>query len=99
MKKDMEISGGRYYIGCDGCDDWWKKILLTVLQECCGVIYGFIYIYITLLSTSIHSHQGKEKKKPPEFRDNNIPNHCRGEKKNNSLREKIKIKGQLRHTS
>ena len=46
-------------------------------------IYIYIYIFTNLLSTSIHGYQEKEKK-TPEFRDNNIPNHCLGgkEKKN-----------------
>ena len=35
-------------------------------------------IYTNLLSTSIHGYQ--EKEKTPEFRDNNIPNHCLEEK-------------------
>ena len=41
MKKDMEINGGKWYIRCDGCDGWWKKMVLTVFQVWCGVICAF----------------------------------------------------------
>ena len=45
-------------------------------------IFRSIHIHIVtkLLSTSIHGYQVKEEKKSSEFRDNNIPNHCLGEK-------------------
>ena len=64
-----------------------------------NIIYIYIYIYIyilltDLLSTSIPGDKKKEKN-PPEFRDNNISNHCLEEKK--VYREKKKV--QLRHTN
>ena len=56
----------------------------------------YIYIFTNLLSTSIHGDKEKEKI-TPEFKDNNISDHCLG-KKEKDYREKKRI-GQLRHTS
>ena len=52
-----------------------------------------IYIYIYLLIYYLPAFTGtkKKKKKTPEFRDNNISNHCLG-KKEKDCREKKKKK-------
>ena len=39
-----------------------------------------IYIYINLISTSIHGTRKKKKKTPPGTREKSISNHCPGEK-------------------
>ena len=57
-----------------------------------------IYIYINLLSTSIHGYQKKRKKNPPGVRNQNISNHRPGEKGKNIIGQKER-KGQPRHTS
>ncbi len=39
MKKDMGINGGRWYICCSWCDGCWRKMVVTVLQVRCAVIF------------------------------------------------------------
>ena len=55
-----------------------------------------IYIYINLISTSIHGTRKKEKKLPGT-RDKSISNHRPGEKEKNIICQKER-KGQLRQT-
>ena len=44
----------------------------------------YIYIFINLISTSIHDTRKKNTKKPPSgTRDKSISNHCPGEKEKN----------------
>ena len=32
------INGEGWYVHCGGCDGWWRKMVLTVVQMCSGVI-------------------------------------------------------------
>ena len=52
-----------------------------------------IYIYLlTYYLPAFTVTRKKKKKKTPEFRDNNIPNHCLGEKEKKFFWEKNKEK-------
>ena len=44
----MEVNGERWYIYCGGCDGWWMKMVLTVLQVGFGFLYIYIYIFEVL---------------------------------------------------
>ena len=59
-------------------------LINSIVQRYHIYIYMYVCVFTNLLSISIHSYQEKQKKKPPEFRDNNIPNHCLGEKEKKS---------------
>ena len=53
--------------------------------------HSYIYIFINVLSTSIHGYQEKRKKKKktlPGTRDKNISNHRPGEKRKNIIGKK-----------
>ena len=54
-----------------------QRMVPSILQMGHPWLHEVSYIYNNLLSTSIHGYQEKEKN-TPEFRDNNIPNHCLG---------------------
>ena len=75
-----------------------NELLNFAIHNVIGKPIIYIYIFTNLLPTSIHGDKEKKKKSPPEFRDNNISNHCLG-KKEKDYREKKKRKGQLCHTS
>ena len=55
-----------------------------------GYIYIYIYIYIYLLTYYLPAFTvtKKEKKKTPEFRDNNISDHSLGEKEKKFWKKK-----------
>ena len=45
MEKGMGVNGERWYIYCGGCDCWWRKMLLRVLQVWCGVWFFFFFFF------------------------------------------------------
>ena len=52
--------------------------------------YIYIYIYLLIYYLSAFTVTKKKKKKTPEFKDNNISNHCLGKKEKDYQEKKRK---------
>ena len=57
-----------------------EYVICNVAKLNSSYIYIYIYIYLLKYYLLAFMVTRKKKKKSTEFRDNNIPNHCLGEK-------------------